>query len=149
MLPAISDTESSAPHAITLDVKLQCVWAKCICNARDAALAWTSMTNNELVFYVKLFVKPERVEEWLSAVKEIIQHMSREEAFVACYLHRDASDPNLFTLYERWNESSVESFLQNQMKPYRLAYDAKLPELLQRPREPAILEPIQEWHKSR
>lgn len=100
-----------------------------------------------LVFYVKLYVKPERVDDWLSAVREIIEHMSHEDAFVACYLHRDASDPSLFTLYERWNEPSVESFLQNQMKPYRIAYDAKLPELLQRPREPAVLQPIQEWHK--
>ena len=105
------------------------------------------MANSELVFYVKLYVKPECVEEWKQAVTEITELMSLEDAFIACYLHQDTQDPNLFTLYERWNESSVEAFLEHQMKPYRVAYEAKLPALLQRPREPAVLVPIGEWHK--
>ena len=106
------------------------------------------MTNDDLVFYVKLFVKPEHVEEWKQAVHEIIDAMSREEAFVSCHLHQDSQDPNLFTLYERWREPSVEAFIAHQMKPYRLAYDAKLERLLQRPREPQILKPLGEWVKS-
>jgi quinol monooxygenase YgiN len=105
------------------------------------------MANSDLVFYVKLHVRPERVEEWKRAFTELVELMSLEDAFVACYLHRDAQDPNLFTLYERWNEASVEDFLKHQMKPYRVAYDAKLLALLQRPREPAVLLPIGEWHK--
>ena len=106
------------------------------------------MAQSDLVFYVKLHVKPERVEDWKRAVTEVIELMSREDAFVVCYLHQDAQDPNLFTLYERWNERSVEDFLQHQMKPYRLAYDAMLPELLERPREPAVLLPLGEWHQA-
>jgi quinol monooxygenase YgiN len=106
------------------------------------------MANTDLVFYVKLHVKPECVEEWKQAVNEIIELMSVEDAFVACYMHQDTQDPNLFTLYERWNERSVEAFLEHQMKPYRAAYDAKLPALLQRPREPAVLLPLGEWHKA-
>jgi quinol monooxygenase YgiN len=106
-----------------------------------------SMANSDLVFYVKLHVRPECVEEWKHAFNEVVELMSLEDAFVACYLHRDAQDPNLFTLYERWNEASVEDFLKHQMKPYRVAYDAKLSALLQRPREPAVLLPIGEWHK--
>jgi quinol monooxygenase YgiN len=107
-----------------------------------------SMANSDLVFYVKLQVKPDCVEEWQRAFAEIVELMSQEEAFVSCYLHQDTQDPNLFTLYERWNERSVEDFLKHQMKPYRLAYDAKLPALLERPREPAVLVPIREWHKA-
>jgi quinol monooxygenase YgiN len=106
------------------------------------------MADSDLVFYVKLQVKPERVEEWKRAFAEIVELMSQEEAFVSCYLHQDTQDPNLFTLYERWNERSVEDFLKHQMKPYRVAYDAKLPALLERPREPAVLVPIREWHKA-
>jgi quinol monooxygenase YgiN len=106
------------------------------------------MANSEPVFYVKLHVKPECVEEWKRAVTEVIERMSLEDAFVACYLHQDTRDPHLFTLYERWNEPSVEAFLAHQMKPYRVSYDAKLPALLQRPREPAVLLPIGEWHKA-
>lgn len=99
----------------------------------------------ELVFYVKLQVKPDRIDEWLDALHAISDAMSREEAFIACDLHRDANDPTLFTLYERWAEPSVEAFLQNQMKPYRLDYDAKLDDLLQRPREAQILVPLKHW----
>ena len=105
------------------------------------------MANSDLVFYVKLRVKPDRVGEWLAAVDEIIRAMSQEDAFVACYLHRDTQDPNLFTLYERWNEPSLDAFLAHQMKPYRQAYDAKLPELLERPREASILAPLGEWRR--
>ena len=105
------------------------------------------MSNSDLVFYVKLYVKPDRVDDWKEAVHTIIEAMSKEEAFISCYMHQDAHDETLFTLYERWAEPSVEAFLQNQMKPYRIEYDAKLEDLLQRPREPQILRPLGEWHK--
>lgn len=105
------------------------------------------MANSDLVFYVKLHVKPECVDEWKQAVAEIVERMSHEEAFVSCYLHQDAQDPNLFMLYERWNEPSVEAFLHNQDTLYRRAYEAQLPALLERPREPSVLVPINEWHR--
>lgn len=103
------------------------------------------MSNEDLVFYVKLLVKPERVEEWKEAFYEIVEAMSKDPAFVSCYLHRDANDKTQFTLYERWAEPSVEAFLENQMKPYRVEYDAKLETLLKRPREAQILVPLGEW----
>lgn len=105
------------------------------------------MPQDDLVFYVKLFVKPDRVDDWKIAVTEIIEEMSKEDTFVSCYLHQDANDESHFTIYERWAESSVEAFLQNQMKPYRIAYEAKLESLLQRPREPQILKPLGQWLK--
>ncbi|MEQ1727020.1 MAG: antibiotic biosynthesis monooxygenase [Vicinamibacterales bacterium] len=103
--------------------------------------------STDLVFYVKLYVKPDRVEEWKEAVSLIIEQMSNEDAFISCYLHKDANDHTLFTLYERWAEPSVEAFVKNQMKPYRLAYDAKLEALLQRPRDAQILVPLGQWQK--
>lgn len=78
---------------------------------------------SELAFFVKLYVKPDRVAEWLRCAESIIDSMSREDAFIACYLHRDTEDPCLFTLYERWAEPSVEAWLKHQMKPYRQAYE--------------------------
>ncbi|NZA27270.1 antibiotic biosynthesis monooxygenase [Luteimonas sp. SJ-92] len=106
------------------------------------------MSDRDLVFYVKCRVKPERAEDWLQAVRAIIDRMSQEETFVSCRLHRDAQDPTLFTLYERWAEPSVEAFLQNQDKPYRREYEALLPDLLQGPREPQVLEPLEAWHRA-
>ena len=104
------------------------------------------MPQDDLVFYVKLFVKPERVDDWKAAVTLVIEEMSKEEAFVSCNLHQDATDENQFTLYERWAEPSVEAFLENQTKPYRLAYEAQLESLLQRPREPQVLKPLRQWN---
>jgi quinol monooxygenase YgiN len=103
--------------------------------------------HQDLVFYVNVFVKPGCVDEWHKAVTDIIEEMSKEAAFVSCYLHQNANDVNHFTLYERWAEPSVEAFLQNQAKPYRLEYEAKLEWLLQRPREPQILKPLGQWLK--
>ncbi|HEX5515846.1 MAG TPA: antibiotic biosynthesis monooxygenase [Gammaproteobacteria bacterium] len=105
------------------------------------------MPSNDLVFYVKLQVKPACVQEWRQAFDEIVEHMSKEDAFVSCYLHQDANDQTTFTLYERWAEPSVEAFLANQMKPYRVEYDTKLERLLQRPREAQILQPLGQWEK--
>ena len=98
-----------------------------------------------LVFYVRLRVKPERVDEWLRAVHDIVGAMSNEDTFLSCDLHRDANDPTLFTLYERWAEPDVATFLVRQDKPYRRDYEARLPDLLQGPREPQVLVPLAHW----
>ncbi|NGM88741.1 hypothetical protein G5B35_15655 [Parapusillimonas sp. SGNA-6] len=103
------------------------------------------MSSEDLIFYVKLYVRPDRVDEWKEAVTTVIEEMSKEDAFVSCDLHQDAHDEHLFTLYEKWAEPSVEAFLQNQMKPYRVAYEAKLERLLQRPREPQVLKLLRQW----
>ena len=103
------------------------------------------MSNDDLVFYVKLRIKPDCVQDWRQAFRIIVEEMSKESAFVSCYLHQDASDEAIFTLYERWAEPSVEAFLKNQMKPYRVEYEAKLEGLLQSPREAQVLVPLGQW----
>lgn len=70
----------------------------------------------DLVFWVRLELRPECVEEWKAAVIDVIEQMSREQAFVSCSIQQDAEDPNCFTLYERWREPSVETFLKNQFE---------------------------------
>jgi quinol monooxygenase YgiN len=105
------------------------------------------MADGELLFYVKLYVRPERVEEWKRAAFEIIGMMSKEDAFVECHLQQDTQDSNLFTLYERWREPTVAAFLENQMKPYRREYEAKLPALLLRPREASVLTSLGVWRR--
>ncbi len=107
------------------------------------------MPSNDLVFYVQLHVKPEYVQEWKDVVMEVIDHMSKETTFVTCYLHQDAEDANRFSLYERWNEPTVEAFVKNQMeaKLYRKSYEEKLPAMLQSPRTVSVLQYIKEWHR--
>lgn len=102
-----------------------------------------------LVFHVVLRVKPERVDDWLREVAAIADAMSKEDTFISCDLHRDANDPATFTLYERWAEPDVETFLARQDKPYRRDYEAKLPDLLRGPREPQVLVPLRSWARER
>jgi quinol monooxygenase YgiN len=102
-----------------------------------------------LVFHVVLRVKPERVDDWLREVAAIADAMSKEDTFISCDLHRDANDPTTFTLYERWAEPDVETFLARQDKPYRRDYEAKLPDLLRGPREPQVLVPLRSWLRER
>ena len=88
------------------------------------------------------------MEEWKRAVFETVEQMSKEEVLVACYLQQNTEAANLFALYERWREPTAEAFIDHQMKPYRAEYKAKLPTLLQHPREAAVLKPLGEWRKS-
>jgi quinol monooxygenase YgiN len=104
-------------------------------------------SGDELAFIVQLHLKPERVDEWKRAVVELIDRMSEEEAFVTCLLDQSTEDPNMFTLYERWREPSLEAFVKNQMKDYRKCYEEMLPDLLQVPRKAMVLRPIHEWHR--
>lgn len=101
--------------------------------------------NDELAFYVTLQIKPEKVDEWLQAVKDIIDQMAKEPAFICCHVQRDLLTPCIFTLFEKWREASMETFLANQMQPYRYAYEQKLPGYLQTARRAAILTPLMQW----
>lgn len=107
------------------------------------------MSSGDLVFYVRLELKPERVEEWRAAVLDLIERMSNETTFVSCSLQQDLQDPACFTLYERWSEPSVEAFLRNQFegKAYRQEYEARLPSMLRTPRATSVLRHVMEWRR--
>ena len=107
------------------------------------------MHDDDLVFYVKLDLKPEYVAEWKAALMTVIELMSRETAFVSCSLQQDANDPTSYTLYERWREPSVEAFVKNQFegKEYRQAYETHLPGWLRAPRAASVLRHIKEWRQ--
>jgi quinol monooxygenase YgiN len=104
-------------------------------------------SGDDLVFIVQLHLKPECVEDWKRAVIELIDCMSQEGAFVTCLLDQNRDDPNIFTLYERWREPSLEAFVQNQMKDYRKRYEEVLPSLVQAPRKAMTLRPVRAWHR--
>jgi quinol monooxygenase YgiN len=105
------------------------------------------MPSDELVFFVQLHLKPECVGDWKRAVTELIERMSQEDTFVTCLLDQSREDPSVFTLYEKWRETSPEAFIKNQMKEYRKAYEDMLPGLLQTPRTTMTLSPVREWHR--
>jgi len=100
-------------------------------------------------FYVNFHIKEEYIDKWKKAALQVLESMKAEDAFISAYLHRDANDPTHFTLYEKWNESSMETFMKNQLKgkSYRKEYENQLPKWSKCPRTFSNLEPLQEWHK--
>lgn len=105
--------------------------------------------SKNLAFYVKIHIKPEFVEQWKEEAKSVITKMSKEDTFVACYMHEQQDNPTRFTLYEIWNEPSMDAFVKNQLeaKDYRHEYEKTLPEKLQSERTFEVLNTLQEWHK--
>ncbi len=104
------------------------------------------MSSTDLAFYVQLPVKSQCVEEWKGLLAEVIDEMSKEDTFVSCTLHQSLEKENLFILYERWSEPSVDAFVSNQMtKEYRKVYEDRLAELLESPRNASIALCLQTW----
>lgn len=105
--------------------------------------------SKHLVFYAEFNVKPECIDKFVKGATKVLEAMSNEDTFVSTFFHRDINDPNKFTLYERWNEVSMDEFIKNQLqgKPYRDEYEAYLPDLLASPRTFTVLEPLDEWIK--
>ncbi|WP_052131311.1 putative quinol monooxygenase [Vibrio caribbeanicus] len=104
---------------------------------------------NNLIFYVEFDVKPECVERFIQGATQVLEAMSKESTFVSTQFHRHADNPTKFSLYEVWNEPSMEDFMKNQLngKQYRDDYEAYLPDLLASPRTFSVLEPIGSWEK--
>lgn len=105
--------------------------------------------NNNLAFYVKFHIKEEFVEKWKEEAKAVITKMSKEDTFVSCYMHEEEDDATRFSLYEVWNEPSMEAFVKNQLeaKEYRHEYEASLPEKLQSERTFVVLNTLEVWNK--
>jgi quinol monooxygenase YgiN len=73
--------------------------------------------------------------------------MRSEPMFHEAVLHRDPENENRVMLYETWE--SHEDVMANQLRrPYREAWHAALPELIVRPRDIAIWQPIRADRKS-
>ncbi|GGG49100.1 antibiotic biosynthesis monooxygenase [Caldovatus sediminis] len=94
-----------------------------------------------LAIVVSLRVKPEREAEFLHLLTPVLDAMRHEASFIDAALHRDPEDPTHFMLYETW--AARRDLVEVQMKrPYRAAYEARLPELLRESRRATIWQPL-------
>ena len=85
-------------------------------------------------------VKPGFESEYEDLVAPVLDAMRHEPNFINTVLHRDPEDPSQFMLYETWVDR--DNFFQVQMKrDYRRAYEERLPQLLQKPRQMFFWEP--------
>jgi len=104
-------------------------------------------TSEDLVFYVQFHLKPEFLGEFRESLLDLAHEMSKEESFVSTFLHQDPEDPNKFTIYERWNEPSMQDFLTKQLKgkAYRNYYEGHIEEWSATTRNISVLKPMKHW----
>ena len=106
------------------------------------------MDNKPFVLLAIIPLKPGCEAEYLSLVGSVNDAMRHEPTFVNTVLHRAADDPALFMLHETWLDR--EDFFAVQMKrPYRAAYETRLPALLRAPRTMQVFEPLRSGFVSR
>jgi len=93
------------------------------------------------VTYLIVFaVKPEQRDRFLVVLNDVLDAMRAEKNFRNAVLHRDPQDPCRFMLYETWADHQDVLDVQLQ-RPYRAAWHAALPDLLEAPRDVTMWEP--------
>lgn len=94
------------------------------------------------VTYVITFdVAPQQRSRFLSLLEGVLDAMRSEPMFHEAVLHRDPESDCRFMLYETWEDHDDVLNVQLQ-RPYRQAWHAALPELLERDRDIAIWTPV-------
>jgi autoinducer 2-degrading protein len=94
-----------------------------------------------VTYVIKFKVVPERRSVFLELLHQVLDTMKHEPMYHAATLHRDPGSENTFLLTETWE--SHEDVLKVQLhRPYRRAWHAALPEILESEREIGIWEPI-------
>jgi quinol monooxygenase YgiN len=105
--------------------------------------------NKGISFYINYHIKEEYVDTWKEAVNSLLEKVSKEESFISSHLNIDANDPTHFTLFERWDEASLELFIENQLKKkkYRIDYEKNLAKWSKCPCSFSNLQPVCEHYR--
>lgn len=94
-----------------------------------------------VTYLIEFNVKPAERERFLSLLEGVLDTMRSEANFRNATLHRDPVDDRRFLLHETWADH--EDVLNVQLhRPYRAAWHAALPELLEAPRKVSVWEPM-------
>jgi (4S)-4-hydroxy-5-phosphonooxypentane-2,3-dione isomerase len=99
-----------------------------------------------VTYLIKFQVVPERRDQFLKLLGDVLDAMRVESTFREAVLHRDPQSENRFMLYETWE--SHDDVLNVQLhRPYRRAWHDALPALLERERDITVWEPLRADYK--
>ena len=100
-----------------------------------------------VTYVIKFKVVPERRAEFLERLNYVLDAMKHEPMYHGAVLHRDPECETTFLLYETW-ESHADVLNVQLNRPYRQAWHAALPHILEGEREIGIWEPIKaDWRR--
>lgn len=101
-----------------------------------------------VTYLITFSVAPGKRQRFLDLLNDVLDSMRNESRFVSAALHADPQDEHGFLLYETWTDH--QDVLDVQLKrPYRDAWHAALPDLLERPREITLWHPLRADHRDR
>jgi quinol monooxygenase YgiN len=101
----------------------------------------TEERTTAVTYLIKFDVVPDQSERFLALLNGVLDAMLSEPMFHQAFLHEDPEAANRFMLLETWE--SHEDVLEVQLKrSYREAWHQALPELLSKPRDVSIWEPL-------
>lgn len=82
---------------------------------------------------VSIPLKPGCAKEFLALLDDVFAAMHSEPTFVTATALQSTDDPDTIVLCETWLDLDNFSAVQRN-RPYRAAYEARLPEILREPR---------------
>ena len=94
-----------------------------------------------VTYVIEFQVVPAERDRFLELLGGVLDAMRGEPTFHEAMLHRDSGSAHRFMLYETWDSHDDVLNVQLQ-RPYRRAWHAALPTLLQQERGVAMWEPI-------
>lgn len=94
-----------------------------------------------VTYLIKFDVVPDQRDRFLALLNGVLDAMRSEPMFYQAFLHEDPEAPNRFMLLETWE--SHEDVLEVQLKRRnREAWHQALSEILEKPRDVSIWEPL-------
>src|SRR5262245_40730082 len=94
-----------------------------------------------VTYVIRFEVAPGKRQQFLALLNGVLDAMREEPMFHEAILHSDPSSDHRFMLYETWE--SHEDVLAVQLdRPYRGAWHAALPDILEAERDISIWEPL-------
>lgn len=94
-----------------------------------------------VTYVIEFHVKPEEIGRFRTLIEGVLDHMREEENFRSAAFSVDPEDDCHFLLHETWadHDDVVNAQLN---RPYRQAWHAALPELLEGERKISIWSPL-------
>jgi len=98
-----------------------------------------------ITYCITFSVVPSERQRFLDLLNGVLDTMREEPMFISATLHADPENANRFLLHETWTDHQDVLDVQL-LRPYREAWHEALPELLERPREIGVWNPLRADH---
>lgn len=98
-----------------------------------------------ITYQIRFDIHPDRKAEFLNLLNPVLDAMRHEASFIDAQLFQDPDLPNHLMLVETWTDPEDVMAVQIH-RPYRAAYMAALPHLLNSPRAIEIWQPLRADH---